>query len=85
MIVCNCRGASDRDVRAAIQRGAACLSELERCGIGGDCGGCEEALLAMIAGASQCDGASRRFWSAVLESGRSSPPHSETAVIPFAP
>ena len=48
MIVCNCRAASDRDVHAAIQRGAACLSELERCGIGGDCGGCADMLRDMI-------------------------------------
>ena len=48
MIVCNCRGASDREVNAAIQRGAACLSELERCGIGGDCGSCADMLREMI-------------------------------------
>ncbi len=49
MIVCNCRGASDRDVRAVIQAGAGCLSELERSGIGGDCRCCEDMLRDMIA------------------------------------
>ena len=48
MIICNCRAASERDVRAAIDRGAACLSELERCGIGGDCGSCTDMLRAML-------------------------------------
>ena len=48
MIVCNCRGASDRDVKSAVQSGAACLSELERCGIGGDCGSCADMLREMI-------------------------------------
>jgi bacterioferritin-associated ferredoxin len=49
MIVCNCRGASDRDVKAAIQSGAGCLQELERSGIGGDCRCCEDTLREMIA------------------------------------
>ena len=61
MIVCNCRGASDRDVKAAIQSGAACLSELERCGIGGDCGCCEDTLREMIAdcATNPCPGCTR--------------------------
>jgi len=44
MIVCICRGASERDVRNAVGAGAACLEKLERCGIGGDCRGCENVL-----------------------------------------
>jgi len=48
MIVCNCRAASDRDVKQAIEAGARCLSELERCGIGGDCGSCADMLRDMI-------------------------------------
>jgi bacterioferritin-associated ferredoxin len=51
MIICNCRGASDRDIKAAIEAGAGCLSELERSGIGGHCGCCEETLREMI---SEC-------------------------------
>jgi bacterioferritin-associated ferredoxin len=44
MIVCICRGASDRDVRNAVEGGATCLQTLERRGIGGDCRGCERTL-----------------------------------------
>ena len=62
MIVCNCRGASDRDVRQAIQSGAGCLSELEQAGIGGDCRCCEDTLREMIADCSKnpCAGCIRR-------------------------
>ena len=48
MIVCVCRGVSDREVRRAVAAGAACLETLERCGIGGDCRGCESMLRDMI-------------------------------------
>ncbi|MEK6373316.1 MAG: (2Fe-2S)-binding protein [Acidobacteriota bacterium] len=48
MIVCNCRAASQRDVHSAIQRGAECLSDLKRCGIGDDCGSCHDLLRAML-------------------------------------
>jgi bacterioferritin-associated ferredoxin len=48
MIVCICRGASDRDIRAAIQGGARCVDTLEGCGIGGDCGGCHDTLREML-------------------------------------
>jgi bacterioferritin-associated ferredoxin len=48
MIVCLCHGKSDRDVRYAIDNGASCLGQLEQCGIGGDCRGCEEMLEEMI-------------------------------------
>ena len=62
MIVCNCRGASDRDVKAAIQAGAACLSELERRGIGGDCGCCQDTLRELITdcAANPCQGCIRK-------------------------
>ena len=49
MIVCICRGASDRDVEAAIAGGAKCVDTLETRGIGGDCGGCQDTLREMIA------------------------------------
>jgi len=62
MVVCNCRGASDRDVRTAIEAGAACLEQLERCGIGGDCLGCEDMLRDMIAECANapCQSCTRR-------------------------
>lgn len=78
MIVCNCKAASDRDVHTAIQRGAECLSDLKRCGIGGDCGSCHHLLRAMIDAASDRGGASRRFWSAMAESASAALPHPET-------
>jgi bacterioferritin-associated ferredoxin len=57
MIVCICRGVSDRDVRSAIENGAGCVETLARCGIGGDCRGCEDTLIDMIgesAGENAC-------------------------------
>lgn len=49
MIVCLCRGTSDRDIRHAIDNGATCLGQLEQCGVaGGQCGGCEDVLEQMI-------------------------------------
>jgi bacterioferritin-associated ferredoxin len=48
MIVCLCKGVSDRDIRNAIDSGASCLGRLEQCGIGGQCGGCEDMLEKMI-------------------------------------
>ncbi len=41
MIVCLCRGVSDRQVIASIGRGAATLGDLMRdCGAGDSCGSC---------------------------------------------
>ena len=77
MIVCNCRAASERDVHSAIQRGAESLSDLKRCGIGGDCGSCHDQLRSMIHAASDC-GASRRFWSAIVEGASPAMPLPET-------
>lgn len=48
MIVCICRGASEREIRSAIVGGAKCVDKLEACGIGGDCRGCEDTLREMI-------------------------------------
>jgi len=48
MIVCLCRGVSDRQVNEAIDNGATCVGRLEQCGIGGDCGGCERTLEKML-------------------------------------
>ena len=68
MIVCNCRGVSDREVRRAIEFGAACLSELEQIGIGGDCRCCEDTLRDMISdcAARPCAGCVRRPLAAAV-------------------
>jgi nitrite reductase (NADH) large subunit len=50
MIVCQCRRVSDREVIAAIERGAADLADLAReCGAGTDCRGCRPNLDALLA------------------------------------
>ena len=49
MIVCVCEGVSDREIRAAIQRGADSLAGLgQACRAGGDCGKCRHQLLEML-------------------------------------
>ena len=49
MIVCQCRRVTDRDVRAAVARGASDLAELAReCGAGTDCRGCRSTLEALL-------------------------------------
>ncbi len=53
MIVCVCRGASDRDVHRAIHRGASSVADLQRCGIGTECGSCHSLLRMMLAEARQ--------------------------------
>lgn len=41
MIVCHCRGVTDRAIREAVRGGAHGLAEVTaRCGAGGRCGGC---------------------------------------------
>jgi bacterioferritin-associated ferredoxin len=59
MIVCVCRGASDRDIRNAISGGANCLGRLQQCGIGGDCGSCEGILEQFIGEAADAGRISR--------------------------
>jgi len=49
MIVCICRGASDRTVREVIDEGARSLSDLNACGIGDQCGSCHNMLRKMLA------------------------------------
>ena len=53
VIVCICRGKSDRDVEKAIDNGASTIRELQRCGIGTDCGSCHNSLRAMLAVAAE--------------------------------
>ena len=52
MIICICRGKSDRDVQSAIENGASSLRDLQRCGIGDQCGSCHNSLRAMLARAA---------------------------------
>jgi bacterioferritin-associated ferredoxin len=49
VIICICRGKSDRDVNRAIQAGATTLGDLQRCGIGDECGSCHNSLRSMLA------------------------------------
>ena len=51
MIICICRGKSDRDVRKAIAGGAMTVRDLQRCGIGDECGSCHNSLVTMLAAA----------------------------------
>ena len=52
MIICICRGKSDRDVRRAIAGGAMTVRDLQRCGIGDECGSCHSSLVTMLAAAA---------------------------------
>jgi len=49
MIVCICRGISDRTVSRAIDDGARSVADLRRCGIGDQCGSCHNSLRKMLA------------------------------------
>lgn len=60
MIVCHCKGVSDRSVKRAVREGAVCVNGIGRaCGAGTGCGGChgtiEEILRAEHAGPSTSD------------------------------
>ena len=48
MIICICQGKSERDVNRAIDHGATSLRDLQRCGIGDQCGSCHNALRGML-------------------------------------
>jgi bacterioferritin-associated ferredoxin len=49
MLVCVCRGVSDREVREALARGASTLRDVGRaCGAGTDCGSCRGLLRKML-------------------------------------
>jgi bacterioferritin-associated ferredoxin len=50
MIVCHCRGVSDRTVRQAVRRGATTPRAVARaCGAGSGCGGCLPLVAELIA------------------------------------
>jgi bacterioferritin-associated ferredoxin len=57
VIICICRGKSDRDVRKAIDHGAMSVRELQRCGMGDQCGSCHVSLRSMIATAAAANAA----------------------------
>lgn len=45
MIVCHCKGISDRDLRHAVAAGATSRRKLARtCGVGAVCGGCRPVI-----------------------------------------
>jgi bacterioferritin-associated ferredoxin len=49
MIVCQCKGISDRVIRSAVAAGADTVPAVERaCGAGTDCGGCRLAVAAVV-------------------------------------
>ena len=52
MIICICRGKSDRDIQRAIDNGAGTVRDLQRCGIGDQCGSCHNSLRGMLAQAA---------------------------------
>lgn len=49
MIICICRGKNERDVNRAIDHGATTVRDLQRCGIGDQCGSCHSDLRGMLA------------------------------------
>jgi len=49
VIICICRGKSDRDIDRAIGHGAATVRDLQRCGIGDQCGSCHISLRGLLA------------------------------------
>ncbi|HEX7831721.1 MAG TPA: (2Fe-2S)-binding protein [Thermoanaerobaculia bacterium] len=49
MIICICRGKNEKDVMRAINGGASSVRELQRCGIGDQCGSCINSLRGMLA------------------------------------
>ena len=53
MIICICRGKSEKDISKAIDAGARTVRDLQRCGIGDQCGSCHTSLRMMIAAARE--------------------------------
>lgn len=48
MIICICRGKSEKEIARAIDNGATSVRDLQRCGIGDQCGSCHVSLRAML-------------------------------------
>ena len=56
MIVCLCRGVSERDIRRVVGAGANTAEAIAAaCGAGGDCGACRLTLADLVL---ECEGAS---------------------------
>ncbi len=52
MIVCVCRGVSERQVEAVVAAGATTIDEVSRaCGAASDCGACHHMVTALVEGA----------------------------------
>jgi bacterioferritin-associated ferredoxin len=49
LIICICRGKSERVIHQAIDNGASTVRDLQRCGIGDQCGSCHNSLRGMLA------------------------------------
>ena len=57
MLVCHCRGITDRDIRFAVRRGARTPDEVGAvCGAGTCCGGCRPAVRGLIRSESPSQG-----------------------------
>ncbi len=82
MIVCLCRGKSDRDVLLAIEHGATSVRDLQRCGIGTDCGSCHTLLRTVLAASVARDLASA---AATAEDANTPAPAAFRRVIGSAP
>lgn len=52
MIICICRGQSERHIARAIDNGATSIADLQLCGIGDQCGSCHSTLRVLLAQAS---------------------------------
>jgi bacterioferritin-associated ferredoxin len=57
VIICICRGKSEKDVMRSIDNGATTVRDLQRCGIGDQCGSCHNTLRAMLAQAAAAEAA----------------------------
>jgi len=50
MVVCHCNDVGDREIRAQVSAGARTVDEItDRCGAGGNCGGCVPVIEGIIA------------------------------------
>jgi len=58
VIICICRGKSERDIARAIDNGASSLRDLQRCGVGDQCGSCHNSLRAILSAAEATAAAS---------------------------
>lgn len=55
MIVCLCNAVTDRDLRRAVDAGAASFEEVQRaCGVATGCGRCRECAVALVDDALRC-------------------------------